>query len=398
MGKATVASPPALAALAVEPGIQLLAASSPAEWKAAVLRLLDDAALRQCLGSAARRYVEEHHAWKRNLEPLARLLEMIVQKPTSESRRLSVVSCQRSEIRGKNDGDALSPLTTDDRQPTTQDELPLTVIERQPGWRVVDFRELWRFRELFLVLTWRDIQVRYKQTALGIAWAVLQPLSMTIVLSVFFFRLAEINSGAVTYPLFAYAGLLPWTFFASAVSHTGQSVISNHDLVTKVYFPRLLLPLSAALAALVDFLWALLVLLILMFINGRAPTAASFFLYVPLLTAALAVTAVAVGTWFAALTVAYRDVRYALPFVLQLWMFATPAIYMREHTDLNPRWGIVLPFNPVDGLITNFRAAALGTEEYNLYALAVSTSLSVLLLILGSLYFRRVERSFADVI
>lgn len=278
------------------------------------------------------------------------------------------------------------------------DEQPLTVVERRRGWQFIDLRELWRYRELFFVLSWRDIKVRYKQTVLGIIWAVLQPLSVTLVLSVFFYKLADIRTGAVPYPLFAYAGLLPWMFFATAIGHAGQSVVGNRDLVTKVYFPRLLLPMSAAMVAFVDFLFGLAVLILLMFAAQRPPTL-QFFLYIPPLLALLAITAVGIGTWLAALTVAFRDVRHALPFLIQLWMLATPAIYMRERADLNPRWGRVLPLNPMDGLIANFRAAALGLEdEMNLYALAVSSGLGLLLLLLGCLYFRRVERSFADVI
>lgn len=284
-----------------------------------------------------------------------------------------------------------------DGPPPTQD-LPVTVIERRPGFKAIDLRELWRYRELFFVLSWRDISVRYKQTALGVAWAVLQPLSVTIVFSVFFFQLAGIDSGGVPYPLYTYAGMVPWMFFATAIAHAGQSVVGNQDLITKVYFPRLLLPMSAAVTALIDFAFALFVLLLLMVFGNRWPPI-TFFLYVPLLTFLLAITAVGIGTWMAALTVAYRDVRHALPFVIQLWMLATPSIYMKTRSELNPRWRLVLPLNPVDGLIANFRAGVLGLDdEFNLYALLVSGGISVSLLVLGCLYFRRVERSFADVI
>jgi lipopolysaccharide transport system permease protein len=300
-----------------------------------------------------------------------------------------------STIETRHQGSIASPLGS---QPESSvDDLPVTVIERRPGWQVIGIAELCRYRDLFLVLSWRDIQVRYKQTVLGIAWAILQPLSITIVLSIFFSGLIELRSGPVPYDLFVFVGVLPWTFFASAVTYTGQSVVANQDLVTKVYFPRLLLPLSAMIAALVDFLLGLVVLVALMLVHRRLPTA-SFFLGVPLLTLVLAVTAVGIGTFLAALTVAYRDVRHALPFLIQLWMLATPSIYMRELLTENPRWAAMLPLNPVEGLIFNFRVAALGTGDYNYYSLFVSGSLGVMALLFGSWYFRRVERSFADVI
>ncbi len=277
-------------------------------------------------------------------------------------------------------------------------EPALTVIERRHGFQVINVRELWRYRELFLVLSWRDIHVRYKQTVLGIAWAVLQPMCVTIVFTLFLFRLAGLDTGGVPYGLYTYAGMVPWMFFATAISHAGQSVVGNQDLITKVYFPRLLLPMSAAMTALIDFCFALVVLVILIVLGGQFPPV-TFFLGVPLLMGLFAITAVGIGTWLAALTVAYRDVRHALPFVIQLWMLATPSIYMKERAALNPRWGLVLPLNPVDGLIGNFRAAALGLEdEFNLYALVVSGGIGLVLFILGCFYFRRVERSFADII
>lgn len=277
------------------------------------------------------------------------------------------------------------------------EEPPLSVFERRPGWRFFDLREMWRFRELLYFLVWRDLKVRYKQTALGVLWAVLQPTALMITFSLFFHGLAEVRSGAVPYPLFVFAGLVPWIFFANAVTSAGQSVVGNQALVTKVYFPRGLIPLSAVAVALVDFLISSLLLLVLMLCYGRPPGWG--IVLVPFVMLALMLTALGVGALLAALTVAYRDFRYIVPFLIQLWMFATPTIYLRENVRLNPRWGLVLPLNPVDGLISNFRVA-LGLDPSRdwPYDLMVSVGVGAALFVLGCVYFRRVERSFADII
>jgi lipopolysaccharide transport system permease protein len=271
----------------------------------------------------------------------------------------------------------------------------LTVIERRPGWQLVNWAELWRFRELLFFLTWRDVKVRYKQTALGAAWAVLQPLATMAVFAVFLGQLASVPSGGVAYPLFVFAGLLPWTFFANALASSGQSVVGNQNLVTKVYFPRLLIPMSAVGAGLVDFLIAFGMLLVLMAWYAVPPGWGIFL--VPVLALGLVVAALGFGTLLAALTVAYRDFRYVVPFLVQLWMFATPTIYMQADAVIGPTGQAFLPLNPAYGLITNFRQAMLG-GALDLYALAVSGAVSVLLLVVGCLYFRRVERHFADII
>jgi lipopolysaccharide transport system permease protein len=270
-----------------------------------------------------------------------------------------------------------------------------TTVERQPGWRVVDFQEIWAYRELLYFLTWRDLKVRYKQTVLGAAWAVLQPLATMIAFSLFFGRLASVPTGGLPYPLFVFAGLLPWTFFANAVSSAGQSVVGSQNLVTKVYFPRLIIPVAATGAAFVDFAIASGTLLVLMLFYGVAPSAG--LLLLPFVAVGVAVAALGVGTLLAALTVAYRDFRYVVPFLVQLWMFATPSIYMQTDTVLDNGWRLLLPLNPAYGLIANFRAAALGTS-LDLYSLATSSAVGLVLLAIGGLYFRRVERSFADII
>ena len=273
---------------------------------------------------------------------------------------------------------------------------PVTVVERRPGWRPFDLRELWRFRELLYFLTWRDVKVRYKQTALGAAWAVLQPLATMVVFALFLGRAAGLTRDLpYSYALFVLAGLLPWTFFANAIGAAGGSVVANQNLVTKVYFPRLLIPMAAVGAGLVDLLIAFAMLLVLMPFFGVWPGWGV--LWVPLVLGLLVLAALGVGTLLGALTVAYRDFRYVVPFLVQLWMFATPSIYMQADRVVAEGWLWLLPLNPAYGLVVNFRQAVLG-GPLDWYALAVSGAVGLALLLAGCLYFRRVERSFADII
>lgn len=274
-------------------------------------------------------------------------------------------------------------------------ELPVTVIEPRPGWRLLDLRELWRFRELLYFLTWRDVKVRYKQTVLGVAWAVLQPLATMIVFSLFLGKVGGIADVVPHYPLFVLAGLLPWTFFGNAITSAGNSVVGNQNLVTKVYFPRLIIPLSAAGAGLVDFAIAFGLLAVVMPFYGAVPGWSV--LALPAIVALLVIAALGVGILLAALTVAYRDFRYVVPFGVQLWMFATPSIYLPVDGVIGPLGQAILPLNPAYGLILNFRLAVLG-GDLNWYALAVSGGVALVLLAVGCLYFRRVERHFADII
>jgi lipopolysaccharide transport system permease protein len=273
--------------------------------------------------------------------------------------------------------------------------LSVTVIEHRPGWQVVDLGELWRYHELLFFLTWRDVKVRYKQTILGAAWAILQPLATMLVFSLFFGRVAASASSNVPYSLFVLAGIVPWLFFSNAIASAGQSVVGSQNLVTKVYFPRLIIPMGAVGAGLVDFAIACGLLLAMMAWHGIAPGLS--FVFVPLLMLGLVIAALGVGTLLSALTVAYRDFRHAVPFMVQLWMFATPSIYMQAGSDPGSRLRYLLPLNPAYGLIANFRQAMLG-GEIDVYSLAVSGAVSVLLLLGGCLYFRRVERDFADII
>jgi lipopolysaccharide transport system permease protein len=275
------------------------------------------------------------------------------------------------------------------------DDLPLTVIERQRTWLCLDLRELWRYRELLLFLTWRDVKVRYKQTVLGALWALLQPLGLMLTFTIFL-RPSGDGDQAVPYPLFAFSGLLAWMLFGNALSSAGNSIVANQQLVTKIYFPRFIIPMSAVGVGLVDFAVGCLLLGGMMAWYGVAPGWG--LLLVPVLVLLLAAAAVGIGAMLAALTVAYRDFRHVVPFLVQFWMFATPSIYRPD--GVGPMWRPWMPFNPAYGLILNFRWAVLGEtpDGHALYALVVSGAMSLLFLVAGSLYFRRVERSFADVI
>jgi lipopolysaccharide transport system permease protein len=275
------------------------------------------------------------------------------------------------------------------------EEKTITILRPPCGWQFINLPELWCFRGLILQFAWRDVKVRYKQTILGAAWAVLQPALMMVVFTICFSRMAGLSSGDVPYPLFVYAGLLPWTFFGSAIANAGNSVIGSERLITKIYFPRLAIPIATVITAGVDFVVALGLLAILMFAYGTAWSAS--LLLVPVFFGLIALLALGVGTLLAALTVAYRDFRYAAPFLIQLWMFATPAVYMQPADDDSSTLHQLLELNPMMGLIAAFRAAALGGpiawDQVGIAILAV-----VLFLLVGCLYFRKVEDGFADII
>jgi lipopolysaccharide transport system permease protein len=281
------------------------------------------------------------------------------------------------------------------REVLVRTETPVVVILPSKKWLDLDFKEVWAYRELLAFLCWRDVKVRYKQTVLGGAWAILQPLMTMIVFSIFFAKLANVSSGGIPYPLFAFAGLLPWTFFANAIAGAGQSVVGNERLISKVYFPRLIVPLASVGSGLVDFVVACGMLAVLMLAYGVFPTRS--LLLAPVMVLGLAVAAAGVGSLLAALNVAYRDFRYVIPFLVQLWMFATPTVYMDSTSLGSGAWRWLLPLNPAFGLIANFRAVTLrGTLD--LYSLAISLAVSAAMFAVGTIYFRRVERGFADVI
>jgi lipopolysaccharide transport system permease protein len=270
----------------------------------------------------------------------------------------------------------------------------VTLIYPSKGWVPLRLGDLWRYRELLYFLVWRDVKVRYKQTALGVAWAVLQPLGLMVVFSVFFGRLAGVPSDGLPYPVFAYCALLPWQLFAHAMTESGNSLVANQNLITKIYFPRLAIPVAAVLAGLVDFGIAFLLLLGMMAWFRIVPTAAVWTL--PLFVLLAVAAALAVGCWLSALNVQYRDVRYTIPFLTQLWLFATPIAYA---SSLVPeRWQALYGLNPMAGVVEGFRWALLGAPPPSASMLAVSASVTAAFLIGGLVYFRRMERGFADVV
>jgi lipopolysaccharide transport system permease protein len=289
------------------------------------------------------------------------------------------------------------PLETSGEERKDDAEGVVTVIRPAQGWQLVNVRELWRFRELVYFLTWRDVKVRYKQTVLGAGWAILQPLLMMVVFTIFFKNVAQVASGELPYTLFAYAGLLPWTFFASAIANAGNSVVGSERLITKIYFPRLAVPLAAVGAAVVDFVVASSLLVILMAWNWSKLSVNANLLLLPVIFVVIVVAASGVGVMLAALNVAYRDFRYVIAFLVQLWMFATPTIYMQPDEQASPRMQLLLALNPMAGLIGAFRAAALG-GSIDWAQFAISASCAGLLFVIGCFYFRRVEDSFADII
>ena len=270
----------------------------------------------------------------------------------------------------------------------------ITVIEPKTGWVPVDFREIWNYRELLYFLTKRDIKVRYKQTVLGGLWAVIQPAFTMLVFTLFFGRLAKMPSDGLPYPIFVYAGLLPWTYFANALSASGNSLVGSSNLITKVYFPRIVVPASAALAGLLDFFIALFVLAALMIWYQFLP-GPSILLF-PFLVALTFLCAVGVGLWLSALNVQYRDIRYAIPFLIQVWMFLSPVIYPVSLVQGKYQW--LLALNPMGGVIHAYRAALLGHQPIDWGLLALSTVIILAIFLGGLYYFRRMERVFADVV
>ena len=271
---------------------------------------------------------------------------------------------------------------------------PEILIEPSRGWQALGLKELWEFRELFYFLAWRDIKVRYKQTALGASWAILQPLLSMLIFTLIFGILAKIPSDGLPYPLFAYSALLPWQLFVYALTQSSNSLIENARLISKVYFPRLVVPLASVVAGVVDFFIAFSFLILLMFYYGVVPTwgvlALPFFLILAL------GAAMSVGLWMSALNVKYRDVRYTIPFLAQAWMFATPIVYPSSMIPEAWRW--LYGLNPMAGVVEGFRWALLGTNILHLPLILVSTGVVVIGLVGGLYYFKRMEKMFADLV
>lgn len=274
------------------------------------------------------------------------------------------------------------------------DELPVIRITPSTGWVSLKLGELWAYRELLYFLTWRDIKVRYKQTALGAAWAIIQPFFSMVVFSLFFGKLAKIPSDGIPYPIFSFAALVPWTFFANGLAQSSNSLVGSSNLLKKVYFPRLAIPIATVLSEGVDFMLAFVVLLGMMFYFKITPTL--HILYLPLFVLLALVTSLGVGLWLSALNVQFRDVRYVVPFVTQFWMFATPIAY--PSSLLAEPWRTVYGINPMVGVVEGFRWALLGTNTPPGPMICVSALASLLLLIGGAFYFRRMEKTFADVV
>ncbi len=270
---------------------------------------------------------------------------------------------------------------------------PLILIDARASALSFNLRELWAYRELLLFLAWRDISVRYKQTFLGATWAIIQPLFAMLLFTLLFGRLARMPSDGIPYPLFAYAGLLPWTFFANAVTNSGNSLIGSSSLITKVYFPRVFIPAAAVLAGLIDLAIASLLLVPLLFYYQLTITWR--ILLLPLFAVLATLLALAVGMCLAALNVKYRDVRYALPFLIQLWLFASPVIY--PVSIVPEKWRLVLALNPMTGIIEGFRSCLYG-RDFDASVILPSVFVTAAILVFGFLAFRRVEDGFADVV
>jgi lipopolysaccharide transport system permease protein len=271
---------------------------------------------------------------------------------------------------------------------------PIVNIEPSKSWVSLELGELWKYRELLYFLVWRDIKVRYKQTVLGAAWAIIQPLFTMLVFSLFFGRLAKIPSDGIPYPLFTFAALVPWTFFANGLNQSSNSLVASANLLKKVYFPRLAIPIATVLAGVVDFVLAFVVLLALMAFYGTTPTI--HVLWTPLFLLLALVTSLGVGLWLAALNVKYRDVRYIVPFIIQVWMFSTPIVY--PSSLLPGAWRTIYGLNPMVGVVEGFRWALLGSNNAPGLIIVLSSIAALLILVGGAFYFRHMEKSFADIV
>jgi len=288
----------------------------------------------------------------------------------------------------------LEKLTLNQTPQSLPSSPPVIILRPQRGWITLNLHELWEFRELLFFLTWRDIKVRYKQTVLGAAWAIIQPLFTMVIFSLFFGQLAKVPSDGLPYAVFSYAALVPWTFFATVLTQASNSLVMDANMLKKVYFPRLIMPTASMLAGLVDFALAFVILLGMQFFYGIVPT--WHMIWLPYFLLLAMITALGVGLWLAALNVQFRDVRYMVPFLVQAWLFATPIAY--PSSLLAEPWRTLYGINPMAGVVEGFRWALLGTSHAPGPILIVSTLGALVLLVSGAFYFRRMEKTFADVV
>jgi lipopolysaccharide transport system permease protein len=273
-------------------------------------------------------------------------------------------------------------------------EIDATIIEPKKGWAPLNLREVWRFKTLLYYLAWRDVKVKYRQTIIGVLWAILQPTLGMLLFTAIFSRLAKMPSDNAPYPVFVYLGLLPWNYFSTVLGQSTGSLVSGSNLIQKIYFPRLIIPASTAIGAFIDLIIASSMLVLLMLIYGVTPGPGAL-LAIPLLFFTL-INAIGFGLWLSALNVRYRDIQYAVPFLMQIWMFATPVVYPRS--VVGEGWGVVLLLNPMAGVIEALRASVLGNAPVQWWALLLSVVAGIFVFTTGVFYFRRVERHFADVI
>ena len=271
---------------------------------------------------------------------------------------------------------------------------PAIHIEPSKGWISLNLRDIWEYRELLGIFIWRDLKVRYRQTVVGVLWAIIQPFLTMVIFSIFFGGLAHVPSDEIPYPIFSYAALVPWTFFANSINQASNSLVNSADMIKKIYFPRLTMPMAAVLGGLVDFVLAFIILVGMMFYYGFAPTINVLWLPVFLLLSMM--TALGVSLWLSAMNVQFRDVRYMVPFITQVWLFATPVAY--PSSLLSEPWRTLYGLNPMVGVVEGFRWALLGTNTAPGAAVVVSFVVAFILLISGAYYFRRLEKTFADVI
>ncbi|MEZ5401932.1 MAG: ABC transporter permease [Bryobacteraceae bacterium] len=290
--------------------------------------------------------------------------------------------------------DELAPAAAAENAGALDEALPILRIEPSKGWVSLQLTNLWEYRELLYFMIWRDVKVRYKQTALGAAWAVLQPFFTMLVFSVFMGKLAKVPSDNLPYPVFAFAALVPWTFFAQGLAQSSDSLVGSANLIRKVYFPRLVIPISSVMGGFVDFSISFCVLLCLMGYYGIMPTSNIFWL--PALLLLALATSLGVGLWLSALNVKFRDVKYTVPFLVQFWLFSTPIAY--PSSLLPEPWRTLYGINPMAGVVEGFRWALLGTDTQPGPMVLVSAAVAAILLVSGAFYFRRMEKTFADTV